>query len=102
MLSGRPATSVPSELRAIAQAMARQTGAVNSPHTLALAACAPRLFLDIFCATVVSSGYFYCASCARRNPSAPERSMLGEIISSLPCSVSLYACGKYQTEPRGW
>ena len=44
----------------------------------------------------------YCASCAKRNPRAPERSMLGETISNLPCSVSLNACGKYQIEPCGW
>ena len=31
----------------------------------------------------------YWASWAKRNPKAPERSMLGEISSSLPCSVSL-------------
>jgi len=55
--------------------------------------CAPR-----------SNGFspVYCASCAKRNPRAPERSMLGETISNLPCSVSLYACGKYQIEPCGW
>lgn len=30
-----------------------------------------------------------CASCTRRKPMAPERSMLGAIIRSLPCSVNL-------------
>jgi hypothetical protein len=42
------------------------------------------------------------ASCTQRNPKAPERSMLGAIIRSLPCSVNLYACGKYQIDPCGW
>jgi hypothetical protein len=44
----------------------------------------------------------HCASCAQRNPKAPERSMLGAIIKSLPCSVNLYAWGKYQIDPCGW
>src|SRR5580704_8977763 len=43
----------------------------------------------------------HCASCAQRNPNAPERSMLADIIKSLPCSVNLYAWGKYQMEPCG-
>src|SRR5882762_10694494 len=41
------------------------------------------------------------ASCTTRKPTAPERSMLGDIISSLPCSMSLYAWGKYQIDPCG-
>src|SRR5580658_4221113 len=44
---------------------------------------------------------YYCESVTQRNPTPPERSMLGDISSSLPCSFSLYACGKYQIEPCG-
>src|SRR6266481_521353 len=44
----------------------------------------------------------HCASCTQRNPKAPERSLLGAIIKSLPCSVNLYASGKYQIDPCGW
>jgi len=42
---------------------------------------------------------YHCASWTQRKPKAPERSMLGAIIRSFPCSVSLYACGKYQMDP---
>ena len=44
----------------------------------------------------------YCASSTQRKPKAPERSLLGAIIKSLPCSVNLYAWGKYQIDPCGW
>ena len=44
----------------------------------------------------------HCASCTQRNPKAPERSLLGAINKSLPCSVNLYAWGKYQIDPCGW
>ncbi len=42
---------------------------------------------------------YHCASWTQRKPKAAERSMLGAIIRSFPCSVSLYACGKYQMDP---
>ncbi len=44
----------------------------------------------------------YSLSTTSRKPTVAERSMLGDIIRSFPCSVSLYACGKYQMEPCGW
>jgi hypothetical protein len=50
----------------------------------------------------LSDLHSHCASCTQRNPKAPERSLLGAINKSLPCSVNLYAWGKYQIDPCGW
>ena len=47
----------------------------------------------------LASRPIYSASSAQRKPSPPERSILGAVIKSFPCSPSLYACGKYQIEP---
>lgn len=46
--------------------------------------------------------YRYSASCAQRKPTVPERSRLGAINRYFPCSVSLWAWGKYQIAPWGW
>jgi len=46
-------------------------------------------------------GTHHCESTKQRNPTAPERSMLGDISKSLPCSSSINAWGKYQIEPYG-
>jgi hypothetical protein len=48
-----------------------------------------------------ASRFHHCASTTQRKPRAAERSMLGAIIKSFPCSVSLNAWGKYQIEPCG-
>lgn len=48
-----------------------------------------------------SRAFAHWVSCTQRKPRVPERSMLGAIISSLPCWFSLYACGKYQIDPCG-
>lgn len=45
--------------------------------------------------------YGEVASAAQRNPTVPARSLDGAISRYFPCSVTLYACGKYQSEPCG-
>src|SRR5579862_8981703 len=52
--------------------------------------------LEIICGSVPQ-----WTSATQRNPTAAERSFPGDISRYFPCSVNLYACGKYQCEPCG-
>jgi hypothetical protein len=44
----------------------------------------------------------HSASLAQRKPMAPDLSSPGAINRYFPCSLSRYACGKYQLDPWGW
>jgi hypothetical protein len=63
---------------------------------------APFIHAFLCLALPVQTVRAYFASRTQRNPTVPERSILGDISSSFPCLCSRYAWGKYHMEPCGW
>src|SRR5690348_5575613 len=50
-------------------------------------------------ANAVRFGLLQLASTTHRNPTVPERSVLGAMSRNFPCSLSLSVTGKYQRVP---